>query len=225
MGNCLCRRPSRPPPPLPGPGPALPPETAQCIHPTSIPLSNVSYPLGPFPFMASSSQGSRRKPTHSTTPHNDDAMTSIPSHKVGAVRRAHAQSQDAASLHHRRHGGTNDLPSSSEGDVSTSQHLDRQEMRLRQFPSGGTGPMQWTRSVSMDVTAFQSAPSPSSSRRNGTASTTVYGSGHRRVGTQSMTGLPPATIQITAGRQRGRPRFHSALQSLLPNNFRYAVRP
>jgi hypothetical protein len=89
------------------------------------------------------------------------------------------------------------------GDVFTSQHSDRQVVHSRQYPSGGTGRMQRNRSISMDPTALQSAPSQLSSRRNRTAST--------------------ATGQITAGRQGGRSRFPFALQSLLPNDFRYGV--
>jgi hypothetical protein len=109
----------------------------------------------------------------------------------------------------------------------TSQHTDRQEMGSRQSPSSGAGRMQRTRSSSMDITALQSAPLPPSSRRNRTASqaTAVYGSGHKRVATKSMSGLSSATGQITPGRQGGRSRLPFALHSLLPNDFRYAVRP
>jgi len=133
--------------------------------------------------------------------------------------RARAQSQSVSSQRH--HGdGRGYAPPSSRDDAFTSHHPDRQEMHLRQNLSGGMAPMERTRSKSMHATAFQGAPSPSSSRRNRTTSTAVHGSGHRRVGTQSMSGLSSATGQI---RQGGRSRFPFALQSLLPNDFRYAV--
>jgi hypothetical protein len=113
-------------------------------------------------------------------------------------------------------------PPSSEGDVFISQHPDRLEMRSRQYPSGGAAPMQRTRSVSMDVTALKGAPSTSSGRRNRTTSTAVQGNGHQRVRTKSISS---ATSQTLAERQGGRSHFPFALQSLLPNDFRYAVRP
>ncbi|KAI0276095.1 hypothetical protein BGY98DRAFT_987929 [Russula aff. rugulosa BPL654] len=99
---------------------------------------------------------------------------------------------------------------------------DRQEMASRQYPSGGAVPMQRNRSMSMDVTALKGAPSHSSGRRNRTTSTAVQGSsgGHQRVGTKSMSA---ATSQTPAGRQGGRSRFPFALQSLLPNDFRFRI--
>jgi len=69
----------------------------------------------------------------------------------------------------------------------------------------------------MDVAASPSAPSGSGSsgRTTGMTSTAVLGSGNQRVGTQPMPGLSSET----------RPRFPFTLQSLLSNDFRYAVRP
>jgi hypothetical protein len=135
-----------------------------------------------------------------------DRTTSIPSPRPSKAIsvRARAQSQGAA-LSRRHHDDDRDYPPpSSGGDVFTSQHPDRQEMRSRQHPSGGTGRMQRTRAVSMDVvTNLLSAPPHLSRLRNRTAS---------------------MTSQITAGRQGGRSRFPFALQSLLPNDFKYAVR-
>jgi hypothetical protein len=129
-----------------------------------------------------------------------DGTTWIPSPRPGTATSARAQG--AAFSQRRRDDGRDYPPPSSGVDVFTSQHPDRQEMHSRQYPSGGTGRMQRTRSVSMDVTALQGAPSQSSSRRNRTTTT--------------------ATGQITAGRQGARSRFPFALQSLLPNDFRYA---
>jgi hypothetical protein len=137
-----------------------------------------------------------------------DITTSTPSPRPGkaiSVRaRARAQSQGAA-LSHRRHDDGRDYPlPSSGGDVFAPQHPDRQDMRSRQYSSGGTGRMQRTRAVSMDVVTNLLSASPHLSRlRNRTAS---------------------MTSQITAGRQGGRSRFPFALQSLLPNDFKYAVR-
>jgi hypothetical protein len=131
-----------------------------------------------------------------------DRTTSTQSPRPGtptSARRPRAQT----GLSQRHNGGRDYPPPSSGGDVLTAQHPDRQEMRSRQHPSGGTGHMQRTRSVSMDVAGLQGAPSQSAGRRNRTAST--------------------ATGQITAGRQGGRPRFPSTLQSLLSNDFRYEV--
>jgi len=196
MGNCLCSSavvPSSTPPPLPVP--ALPPETAQYTHPTSIPLPNVSNPLS---FMAPFSQGSRRKPTHTITPYNDGAMASTPSPKPGAVGRARAQSEDTE-LSRRPHRGGRDCPPPSSGcDVFTLQHPDLQETYL--YQSGGTGPMQLTRSVSMGVASLQGACSHSSGR-----------------GTSE-------TIQMLGGRLEGRPSLPLSLHRLLSNNIRYAVR-
>ena len=143
-----------------------------------------------------------------------DGTTSTPSHRPGTAMSARSLAHAAFS--HRRHDD-------GRGDLFTSQHPDRQEMCSRQYPSGRISPLQWIRSVSMDVTALQSAPSHLSRRRNRTASTAEHGNGHRRAGIQSMSGLSSATGQITAGRQRGRPRFQSTLQSVLSNDFRYVV--
>jgi hypothetical protein len=133
-----------------------------------------------------------------------DRTTSASSPRADTVKsaRVRAQSQGGA-LSQRRHDDGRDHPPPSSGDdVFTSQHLDHQEMNSRQPPSGVTGRMPRNRSVSMDVTASQSAPLQSPSRRSRTAST--------------------ATGQSTGGRQGGRSRFPFALQSLLPNDFRYA---
>jgi hypothetical protein len=132
-----------------------------------------------------------------------DGTTSTPSPRPGTPTSARPRPRAQTGLSQRRRNDGRDYPPSSGGDVFTAQHPDRQEMRSHQYPSGGTGHMQRTRSVSMDVTALQGVPSQSSSRRDRTAST--------------------ATGQITAGRQGGRSRFPFALQSLLPNDFRYAV--
>ena len=141
-----------------------------------------------------------QSPQTTSIPHGTTSTPS-PKHGTSMSARARAQSQGAA-LSQRRHDDGRDYPPpSSESDVFTSQYPARPEMPSPQYPSGGTGRMQRNRSVSMmDATALQSAPS---SRRNRTAST--------------------ATGQTTAGRQGGRSRFPFALQSLLPNDFRYAV--
>src|SRR6267154_2362175 len=112
-------------------------------------------------------------------------------------------------------------PPSSGGDLFTSQHPDRQEMRSDQYPSGGTGRIQRTRAVSMHVSALLSAPSHLSRRLNRTASPAIHSGGHQHVGTQPVS----TTGQIPAGRWGGRSRFPLALQGLLPCDFRYAVRP
>jgi hypothetical protein len=124
--------------------------------------------------------------------------TPTPSSRPGTSMSARERAKSHAALPQRHHDDGRDYPPpSSESDVFTSQYPARPEMPSRQYPSGGTDRMQRNRSVSMmDATASQSAPS---SRRNRTAST------------------------ATAGRQGGRSRFPFALQSLLPNDFRYAV--
>lgn len=223
MGNCLNGSAVVPSSPLPPPPlSAHLPETVQCTHPTSIPLQNVSYPPSS---MASSSQSRRRKPTHSTTPRDNDAMTSTPSPRPGAVRRARAQSQDTTpSCRHRCLDGRGYPPSSSGGDVFTSKLPDLQKTYSPQHPSGGTGPMQRTRSVSMSVTSLQGARSHSSGRRTWAASISSHGHEYQRVGTQSTSGLPSETTRMLAGRQEGRPRLPFSLHSLLSNNVRYAVR-
>jgi hypothetical protein len=140
-----------------------------------------------------------QSPQPTSIPHG---TTSTPSPKHGTSMSARERAKYHAALPQRRHDNGRDYPPpSSESDVFTSQHPARPEMPSRQYPSGGTDRMQRNRSVSMmDATASQSAPS---SRRNRAAST--------------------ATGQMTAGRQGGRSRFPFALQSLLPNDFRYAV--
>jgi hypothetical protein len=150
--------------------------------------------------------------------------TSTPPPGPGTTKgaRGRAQSQGTALSQRRHDNGRDYLPPSSGGDVFISKFPDRQEMPSRQYPSGGAVPMQRNRSMSMDVTALKGAPSHSSVRRDRTTSTAVQGSGHQRVGTKSMSA---ATSQTPAGRQGGRSRFPFALQSLLPNDFRYAVRP
>jgi hypothetical protein len=156
-----------------------------------------------------------------------DGTTSTPSPKPGTgtakSARVRAQPQGRALSQRRLNDGRDYPPLSSGGNLFTSKHPDRQKIRSPLYLSGRTGPMRWIRSVSMDVTALQSAPSHLSSRRNRTASTAGHGSGYRRVGIQSMSGLPSATGKITAGRQRGQPRFPPTLPSLLSNDFRYAV--
>ncbi len=200
MGNCFGSR-----------AQAVLPETTQSPHPTSMPS------------VASSSQGGTRKPAHVTTPSDDDVMSSTPSLKPAT--RARVQSQNAASSQRRhRDDGEDHLLLSSRVDVFTSQNTDRQEMRSPQYPSSETGSTQRARSVSMGI-ALQGAPSRSSSRRNRAVSTTLHGNGHQRTSTKSMSGVSSATSQMPPGRQGVRPRFPSALQSLLPNDFRYTVRP
>jgi len=155
-----------------------------------------------------------------------DGTTSTPSARPGTTMSAlvRAQSQGSTLSRGRHDDGRDCPPRLSRGDVLTSQHPDRQEMRSRQYPSDGTGPMQRTKFMSIDVTALQSALSHSYRRMNKTAPPAVHGSGHQCVGTQSVSSLSSATSRITAGRRGGRPRFPFALQSLLPNDFRYAVR-
>ena len=149
-----------------------------------------------------------------------DGTTSTPSARPGTAMSARARAQaQGATL-----SQDGSPPPSPRGDVFTSRHPDRQEMRSRQYPSGGTGRMQRTRSVPMGVTVSPSAPSDWSRRTNMSASPVVHGSGHQRVGTQPMSSLSSAASQITAGRREGQSRFPFALQSLLPNDFRYAVR-
>jgi hypothetical protein len=156
----------------------------------------------------SSSDFDTSAPTQEKTPQpasTPDGTTSTPSPRTGTAMSARMRAQShGAALSQRRHDDGRDYPPpSSGGDVFTSQYPDREDMRSRQNPPGGTGRMQRTRSVSMDVTALQGAPLQSSSRRNRTASS--------------------ATGQSAAGRQGARSRFPFALQSLLPNDFRYAV--
>ena len=131
-------------------------------------------------------------------------ITSTPSprHDTVGSARACAPSQGAV-LSQRPHDDGRDYPPpSSGGDLLTSQYPDRQEMPSRPHPSGSTSRMQRTRSVPMDVSAppSSSAPSRMSRQKNCSAS-------------------------LTAGRQGDRSRFPFALQSLLPNDFRYAVGP
>ena len=146
--------------------------------------------------------------------------TSTPPSRPGTPKntRTRALSQSAALSQRNHHDDGMDYPPPLSGcDVFTSQHPDR---RSRKSSSGGTSPVERTRSVSMDL---RRAPSQSSVRRNRTASTaTAVYDGHRRVTTKSMSS---ATGQTPAGRQGGRSRFPFALQSLLPNDFRYAGRP
>src|SRR6267154_2938701 len=127
-------------------------------------------------------------------------------HGTSTSERPRAKSQSAASTPRRHIDGGDYPPPSSEGDVFTSQHPDRPEMPSRQYPSRETGRTRRNRSVSMvNPTALPSTPLQSFSRRKRTAST--------------------ARGQLTAGRQGGRSRFPFSLQSLLANDFRYAVRP
>jgi hypothetical protein len=96
---------------------------------------------------------------------------STPSPKPGTKMSARARAQSHAALPRRRHDGGGDYPPpSSGGDVFTSQHPDRHEMRSRINPSGGSGRVQRTRAVSME-TALQSASSHLSRIRNRTVST------------------------------------------------------
>ena len=162
------------------------------------------------------------KPQSSQQTPKPGGTTSTPPPGPGSTKSARARAQSHGAP--RRHdNGRDSPPPSFGGDVFISQHPDRQEMASRQYPSGGAVPMQRNRSMSMDVAALKGAPSHSSGRRNRTTSTAVQGSsgGHQRVGTKSMSA---ATSQTPAGRQGGRSRFPFALQSLLPNDFRYAVR-
>jgi hypothetical protein len=196
MGSCLSSKAivSASPPPL---FHALPPETAQPTHPTSTPVPNVTYPS---PSMASPSQGNRRNSRHAITPHNGDAMIKKPLSRRGAVERARAQSQDdAVSLRRRRNGGDYPPPSSG-GDIFTSRHPDYQETDSHRHPSGRTGPIQRTRSLSMGVTSAQVARSHSSGQ-----------------------GTRAGSVQMPAGRPEGQP-LPSFLHSLLPNNVRYVAR-
>lgn len=166
MGSCLSKS-SNVEPSVP-----VPTMTARPPQPPSIPNGTTSTPPTP-----------PRKPS---TP-----MT--------RSERTRAQSQvEGTGFSRRRHDNGRDYypPPSSHpgGDVFTSQHPDRQELRRRGSSSSGKGHTHTERNRSMsDAAALRSAPS----RRNRTAST---------------------------GRQGGRSRFPFALQSLLPNDFRYAFR-
>ena len=126
-----------------------------------------------------------------------DGTTSTPSPGPGKEMKARTRAKsDAAGLSHRpRRDGKDYPPLSSGGDVFTLQHPDRREMPSRQNSSDETGRGPRTRSVSMDA-SLQSFS--------------------RRIRTASL-----VTGQITAG--RGRSRFPFSLQTLLPNDFRYAV--
>jgi hypothetical protein len=152
-----------------------------------------------------------------------DGTTSTPSHRPGTATSARPRAQSKGAQRRHDDGGDNSPPWGNVfGTLFTSQYLDHQEMS-RSDPSSGTGRIERPRHVSMNAAA-QSAPSQSSSPRNRAASTVAgHGIGRQRVATKSMSGMSSATGQIAAGRQGGRSRLPSTLQSLLHNDFRYAV--
>jgi hypothetical protein len=175
----------------------------------------------PTPEKIQSSQPTS-KPNGTTSTPSSRPGTEISGHERARVR---AQSQGAA-LSQRRHDDGRDYPPlSSGGDIFTLQHPDRQEMPSRQCLSGGTSCMQRTRPVSEHVTALLRAPSHLSRRLNRSAFPAIHSSGHQHVDTQPMSNPSSTTSQIPAGRRGSRSRFPSALQSLLPNGFRYADQP
>jgi hypothetical protein len=210
--------------------------------PTPIPSSNVSYPTPP---VASSSQGRSGKHVQATAQH-DHKITSTMS------ARACAPSQGAEWLQRPHNDGKDYPPPLPGGYVFTSQHPDRQEKLSRQYSFRRSGRMQRNRFESVDLTALRiapshlslrrtwsapvalrranlCAPSHSSSRRNSTVSMTVHRGGRRRDRTKTISRRSSATSQIQAEtrteRRGSRSRLPFALQGLLPNDFRYAVRP
>ena len=197
----------------------------------------------------------KTQPSQPTSIPDRTTSTPLPRPGTVDNTRARAQSKGAAFPRRPYDGGRDYPPPSSVVNVFTSQHLVRQEMPSPQHPyRRRTTSRTRTRLVStIDRAALQSlpwhlsgrriwsappgifgsghqraklgAPLHSSGRRNRAVSTAVHGSGHQRARTKSITGLSSATSQIPAGRRAGRSRFPLALQSLLPNDFRYALRP
>ncbi|KAI0276826.1 hypothetical protein BGY98DRAFT_983340 [Russula aff. rugulosa BPL654] len=186
--------------------------------PTPIPSSNVSYPALP---VASSSQGRSGKHAQATVQHD---------HKITSTTSARAPSQSSAWFQRPHNDG-------------------RQGMRSRKYSSR----VQRKKFVPIDVTASRVTPShlslrrtwsapaalrranlraPShSSRRNSTVSLTVhrgpFRSGRRRDRTRSISRQSSATSQIQAEtrpeRRGSQSRSTFALQSLLPNDFRFRI--
>jgi hypothetical protein len=188
----------RNPPTLPTPIPSPCPPA----HPTSTPSS----------YVATSSKTISGLPAHDTA-QRDYEMTTL-SPKQWALTPERMRSQDSTSS--QRHRDDRDYPPPSSG---SNPHY--QEVRSHPFRSRGGLPPQLHRSMSMDT---QAPRSHSSSRMTRTASTVLPGHGSQLIGTQFESGQASGTGQMPAERQERRPRFPSALQSLLSNDFRCVVR-
>ena len=145
------------------------------------------------------------------------ATISTPPSGTGTANspRLRTPSQSSALPKRRHHDGRDYPPTSSGGDAFILQFPD-QEIPLRQIPSGGEPPMDRARSLSVGATASKGAPSHPSPRRSRATSTAAQGSSRQRV---------KSTSSATSQTRQGRSRVPFALRILLPNDFRYAVRP
>ena len=202
MGNCCgstATAPSSPPPAQA----SYPLETVHTQQPTSIPA---------LP------QSSTGEPVHDQ---HENEITPTSSPELGTVTSVLVRSQDSASLQRRRDGSGHRL-SASGSDVPPLQHSLRPEIlshqSSHQYPPSGRNPSRLDRSPSMDPLGARSRPSNKITR---TASTSLIPNTHPPTG--SLFQPRPDSNHMTAKTQGAR-QLPPNLQSLLSNDFRYAVR-
>jgi hypothetical protein len=173
----------------------------------------------------------RQSPQPTSIP---DETTSTPSPRPGtASARAIARSQ-SATLSQRRHDDGRDYPPPSSGGAS--QPSDHQSPQRTSIPDGTTSTRSRRPGSASARTIARSQSATLSQRRHDdggdypppSSGDDVFISQHpdrqeMRSRQYPSDGLSSATSQIPAGRQGGRSRFPFALQSLLPNDFRFAV--
>ena len=181
-------------------------ETAQSTHPTSKHTSGPSS-VTPSPKISS------EKPVHDTARHGGE----MPLPKPGAVTPERVRSSQ------RRRDSRGHPPSPSGGVVVAMQHTQRPEMHSNKYSSGKRGSLQRSRAMSMDTTSPKEERLHSSEQRTRTTSASLLGNRHPPGGTRFESRSAPRTGRTQPKRQESRPPFPPTVQSLLSNDFRYAV--
>ena len=184
-------------------------ETVQSTHPTSNHTSGLSS-VAPSPKVSS------EKPAHDTARHEGE----MPLPKPSAVSPERVRSQASQ----RRRDSRGRPPSPSGGVVVVMQHSNRPEMLSNKYSFGKRGSLQRSRAMSMDTTISQEDRLHSSGQRTRTTSASLLGNRHPPGGTRIESRSAPRIGRMQAKRQESRPPFPPTVQSILSNDFRYAVR-
>ena len=221
MGCCASKPNALPSDAIPSVG-GYPPEMVQSIHQVS---THSSAPYSGLPIVTS--EVDIERPAYNTAQHGE-----TPLYNPDAVLPKRMRSQ--TSLRHGDHSGH---PSSPPGGVVIDMHhTHRPEMDSTQHPPRIRVPSKLEKSPSMDLLGARSLPSTGPSTR--TESTSLLpnnyplaGPLHPPTGPRRPPPGPPFQVQpvprtghVQANRQETRPQFPPNLQSLLSNDFRYAIR-
>jgi hypothetical protein len=207
MGNCCGSSATLPPssPPAGNPLEVVPPTAP--THPP--PKPSPRHP--PTPSVVQLPKGRSGQPAPDAAQHAGEA----PSPRPSAAPPEHARSQAAP-----RRADSRGYTLSPSGDAPVMQHT-LPEIVLPQHPHNSRRhPSRLSRSPSMDPASLLGARSQPSIEMTRTASTSFLPNGHLPPAPQFESLLVPRTHK----RQESRPNFPPALQGLLSNDFRYAVR-